>query len=347
MRGSQLFGHEAQVAAFRAGLASGCLHHAWLLAGTRGVGKATFAHLAARYLLATAAGAKPAGDGLAVPSRHPAAALLNAHSHPDFRLLDRLPRDPKRRDLPRVEWNDDEELARNINVDQVRRLKTLFASTPSQSPWRVVVVDSIDDLEPPAANALLKSLEEPPANCLFLLVSHAPAGLLPTIRSRCLTVRFNALGDDAMTLALRGLYPGADQSEISEMLGSGEGSPGLAVQRRGLAVADLDADMHRLAQGGDPHNRIRSALASKLALKAAQPRYELFLGRVVRHIAAATRTRRGDALAHALGLYVRARDLASDAIPLSLDPAAVTFELAGLLAGLAPSGAGGPKRRDG
>lgn len=342
-----LFGHEAYVAAFREGLANGRLHHAWLLTGPRGVGKATFAGLAARRLLAEAAGPPVYGEGLAVPTTHPIISLLNAESHPDFRLLERLPKDVKQREGLRGDRGDDVELARSITVDQVRGLARLFGSTPFLSPWRVVIVDSIDDLEPPAANALLKSLEEPPANCLFLLVSHAPAGLLPTIRSRCLAVRFSPLDDAAMTSVMRGLLPDADEAELAELVASGEGAPGVALKRRGLAVVDLDADMHRLASDGDPQNRIRGALASKLALKAAQPRYELFLGRVVRHIAAAARSRRGEELAHALRLYERARDLAADAVPLSLDPAAVTFELAGLVADLAPKRCIAPGRANG
>lgn len=344
---SELFGHDSAVAAFRERFAGGRLHHAWLLAGPRGVGKATFAALAARRLLAEAAGPPVVGDGLAVPPSHPIASLMNAESHPDFRLLDRLPKDLKQREGLRSDRSGDEELARSINVEQVRGLAKLFGSTPFLSPWRVVIVDSIDDLEPPAANALLKSLEEPPPNCLFLLVSHAPAGLLPTIRSRCLTVRFSTLDDAAMTSAIRALLPDTDAGQMAEMVASGDGAPGVALQRRGLSVADLDADMDKLATGGDPQNRIRSALASRLALKAAQPHYELFLGRAVRHIAAVARTRRGEELARALRLYERARDLAADAVPLSLDPAAVTFELAGLTAGLAHTGDDAPRRAHG
>lgn len=332
---TEVFGHDAAVAAFRAGMASGRLHHAWLLTGPRGIGKATFAHAAARRLLAQAAGPPPGGERLDVAPKHPTASLLAAHSHPDFRLLDRLPKDAKRKDLSRVDWADDEELARNINIDQVRRLSHLFGSTPSQSDWRAVIVDSIDDLERAAANALLKSLEEPPAKCLFLLVSHAPAGLLPTIRSRCLTVRLSPLTDADMTSALRARLPDATAAELAELVATGEGAPGVALARRGLGVAALDADLDRLERTGDPANRIRSGLASALALKAAQPRYELFLSRAPRHIAAAARTRRGPALADALRLWERARELAECATPLSLDPATVTFELAGLVAGLA------------
>lgn len=319
-----LHGHRGPVAAFRREHAANRLHHAWLLTGPPGIGKASFADMAARYLLADAAGPRVAGEGLAVPSTHPVASLLDAGSHPDFRRLQRLEKPTG-------------DLARSITVDQVRGLSTLFGSTPFLSPWRVAIVDSIDDLEPPAANALLKSLEEPPSNCLFLLVSHAPAGLLPTIRSRCLAVRFEPLDDDAMTSALRGAVPGASAAEIAELVASGEGAPGLALQRRGLDLAAIDADLARLSDTGDPRNRIRGGLAAKLALKAAQPRYELFLQRVPRHIAARARERRGPELARALRLWERARLLAETATPLSLDPATVTFELAGLVAGLAPA----------
>jgi DNA polymerase-3 subunit delta' len=151
-----------------------------------GIGKALFADKAALRVLAQGTGQPVAASGLDIPDDHPTARLMAAGSHPDFVRLERLPKDTGG------------DLARSITVEQVRSLQRLFATTSSMSPWRVVLIDSIDDLERPAANALLKSLEEPPPNSLFLLVSHSPERLLPTIRSRCRHLRLGPLDSEAM-----------------------------------------------------------------------------------------------------------------------------------------------------
>ena len=322
-----LFGHNEAVAAFRASRDSGRLHHAWLLAGPRGVGKALFADKAALGILAGAAAAGP--DGLDVADDDPAARLIAAGSHPDLMRLERLVKE------------SGTDLARSITVDQVRSLQRLFATTASMSPWRAVVVDSIDDLEPGGANALLKNLEEPPPNTVFLLVSHAPERLLATIRSRCRLLRFAPLGDDVMASALAKALPDADAEEIATLVAIGAGAPGKAIAWRGLDVAALDTAMDALVREGDPTNARRSALAQALALKAAQPRYEAFLARAPSRIAAEARTRRGPALAAALKSWERASALASSARRHSLDAQSTVFELAGMLADLAPT----PDRR--
>jgi DNA polymerase-3 subunit delta' len=319
-----LFGHDAAVAAFRAGMESGRLHHAWLISGSQGVGKALFANKAALRLLADAAGPKLSGPGLDVPDDHRIGRLIEAGSHPDLMRLERLPKD------------SGGDLARSITVDQVRGLQRLFATTASLSPWRVVVIDSIDDLERSGANALLKNLEEPPANCLFLLVSHAPERLLPTIRSRCHQIRLAPLDRDAMTSALRAALPDADAAEIATLAEVGEGSPGRAIAFRGLDIDALDRAMRELAREGDPTNALRAQLAQSLSLKAAQPRYEAFLGRAPSLIAQIAKERSGVALAEALKLWERASDLAGSATRLSLEPQSVVFELGGMLAALAP-----------
>ena len=319
-----LFGHEEAVAAFRAGLAGGRLHHAWLIGGPPGIGKALFAAKAALRVLAEGAGPPVDTPGLDVPDGHPAARLVEAGSHPDLMRLERLPKE------------SGTELARSITVDQVRGLQRLFSTTASMSPWRVVIIDAIDDLERPAANALLKNLEEPPANSLFLLVSHASERLLPTIRSRCRQLRLSPLDDDAMTAALKAALPDADSAEIHALREVGEGSPGRALGFRGLEIGELDKALRDLASQGDPTNARRSELAQSLSLKSAQPRYEAFLQRAPSLIAEAARERRGPALAEAIRLWERASDLAGSATRLSLDPQSVAFELAGLVAALAP-----------
>jgi DNA polymerase-3 subunit delta' len=321
-----LHGHDAAIAAFRAALDQGRLHHAWLLAGPEGVGKALFVDKAALLMLAQGAGPVD-GRGLDLPDDHPTARLVAAGSHPDLMRLERLTRE------------GGTELARSISVDQVRGLQRLFGTTASMSPRRAVVIDAIDDLERNAANALLKNLEEPPPDTLFLLVSHSPERLLPTIRSRCRLLRLAPLADDAMTSALRGALPDADEEEIAALVAIGEGAPGRAIAWRGLDIGALDREMGALVRDGDPANRRRSALAQALALKSAQGRYEAFLARAPSRIAAAARERTGPARADALKLWERASALAGSARRHSLDPASVVFELAGMLAALAAGAA--------
>jgi DNA polymerase-3 subunit delta' len=325
-----LHGHDGAIAAFRAALDSGRLHHAWLLAGPEGVGKALFADKAALRVLAGASGRPVDTPGLDVPDDHPAARLAAAGSHPDLMRLERLTRE------------GGTELARSINVDQVRGLQRLFSTTSSMSPWRAVVIDALDDLERNAANALLKNLEEPPPDTVFLLVSHSPERLIATIRSRCRLLRFAPLGDDAMTSALRAALPDADEEEIAALAAVGEGAPGRAIAWRGLDIGALDKAMEALVKGGDPVNARRSALAQSLALKSAQGRYEAFLARAPSRIAAAARESAGPARAEAIRLWERATSLAGSARRQSLDPQSTVFELAGMLAALAP-GEGGAR----
>jgi DNA polymerase-3 subunit delta' len=324
-----LFGHGEAIAAFREGLDAGRLHHAWLLAGPEGIGKATFADKAALRVLAQGAGPAVDAPGLDVSDDHPAASLVAAGSHPDLMRLERLTRD------------GGTDLVRSISVEQVRGLQRLFTTTSSMSPWRVVVIDAIDDLERNGANALLKNLEEPPPSTLFLLVSHAPARLLPTIRSRCRLLRLSPLDDDAMTSALEAALPEAESDEIRSLVAVGEGAPGRAIAWRGLDIGALDAAMDALVRHGDPANARRSALAQSLALKAAQPRYEAFLARAPSRIAAEAKGRSGTERIEAVKLWERATDLAGGARRLSLEPQSVAFELAGMLAALA-----GAKARD-
>lgn len=318
---TRLIGHDRQAATLLAAVSSGRLHHGWILAGPNGIGKATFARAFALRLLAEAAGPSFTADGLDVPADHPIAKLIEAEAHPDYAELRCLEKETG--------------TARNITVDQVRGLQRLIQTAPSLSPRRVVIIDSADDLERGAANALLKNLEEPPADMLFLLVSHAPGRLLPTIRSRCRTLRFDPLDDAQMQEVLRSASEGLSPGEIDALVEAGEGAPGRALRYAGLEVGELDRTLAAIATDGDPGNIRRLALAKALSTKAARPRYEVFLERAPAFIAEAARLKSGDALRVALDRWEAARHLAGGAIILSLEPGAVTFELAGHVAALA------------
>ncbi|KQM65890.1 DNA polymerase [Sphingomonas sp. Leaf17] len=324
---TEVFGNAAAHDAFLAAMRSGSLHHAWLFSGPQGVGKARFAHSAALRLLAEAGKPDvPLPDGFAVPEGHPIRSLFDAGTHPDFRVMSRLPKDAEK---------PDQDIARSITIAQVRALQPLFATTPSLGPRRVVLIDSIDDLERGGANALLKNLEEPPAGTIFLLVSHAPGRLLPTIRSRCRLLRFEALRDDDVAAAIRAHSPDAGPDEVAALVRAGDGAPGRALRFAGLDIPAMDDAIDRIATSGDPGNGERVRLARSLALKAAHPRYEAFLDRVPSYIAHAARTRQGPALKIALDAQAEARDLAGAALGLSLDAQGTVFEMAGILARLA------------
>lgn len=320
-----LFGNAEAQAAFAAALRSGVLHHAWLLVGPQGVGKARFAEAAALRMLAEASAAGVATPDLSVPVDHPTRALVDAGSHPDLKILRRLPKDA---DKP------EGDVARSISIAQVRSLQPMFATTPSMGARRVVIIDAADDLERNGANALLKNLEEPPVGTVFLLVSHAPGRLLPTIRSRCRVLRFGALDDTDMRRALHAALPDAAADEIATLVAAGEGSPGRAIRYAGLDVAGLDAAIAGIATDGDPMNARRAALAKALAGKGNAARYEVFLDRVPAIIAREARGRSGPRLKAALDAQAAARDLAGAALGLSLDAQATVFEMAAIVATL-------------
>ena len=317
-----IVGQDRAVAQLLTAWKSKRMHHAWLLAGPRGLGKAIIAVTAARRMLAEAAGPHPGGAALEVDDQHPTARLLAAGSHPDFRKLERLERPTGG-------------LARNISVDQVRGLGEMLAMTPSMSPWRVIVIDAVDDLESEAANALLKMLEEPPASTLFLLVSHNPGRLLPTIRSRCRRLDFATLADDAMTSLLSDWFHDRSSTEIEALVAAGSGSPGRAQKAATLDLPALERDAMAIMTDGDADNRRRSALAQTLGLKSAADRYAAFLGLVPALIARETRHYSGNRRQRALDAYERARDTAAVAPRLSLDPAMTVFQLGSILASVA------------
>jgi DNA polymerase-3 subunit delta' len=318
-----IVGQDRPVEQFASAWASRRLHHAWLVAGPRGVGKASFAHAAARRVLAEAAGPPFEALGLETPDDHPIVKLVEAGSHPDMRRLERLVNDKTGN------------LGRNISVEQVRQLGEFQGLTAALSPWRVVIIDAVDELEISGANALLKILEEPPPNTIFFLVSHAPGRLLPTIRSRCRRLDFQALDDAAMASVLEMHAPGVNAAERQRIIAMSFGSAGRALAFAELGLAQLEDSAMLILRQGDPTNARRSDLASELGKKGAVDRYSAFLDLAPSLIAREARHLRGAALERALDAYGKARELATIAPRVSLDPAATVFQIGGLLAEVA------------
>lgn len=212
----ELFGHEAAAQTLARAAQSGRLHHAWIIAGPKGVGKATLAWRFARALLAHGTGSVP--DDLGVAEGHPVLRQVAALAHPDLFLV-RRPWDAERKRF-RVE----------LPVEEVRRLHGFFSRHSSFGGSRIAIIDSADDMSRSAQNALLKILEEPPPGAVLLLVSHAPGGLLPTTRSRCRTLTLRGLGPDAMREAVTLLAPAVAVDERELLAALAEGAPGRAVE---------------------------------------------------------------------------------------------------------------------
>ena len=221
-----LLGHEAAEATLLEAMRSGRMHHAWLITGPDGVGKATLAYRFARRLLAGV----PADDTLALDLQHPTFRRVAAGAHADLHTVE-LAYDEKRR-----------RMRTQIAVEDVRRISAFMSLTPAEGGWRVAIVDGAEEMNQSSANALLKILEEPPRRAILLLVCGAPGRLLPTIRSRCRRLRLDPLGQEAMDRLLAAYLPDLAADERGRLATVAEGSPGRALllaEDQGLAIAGL------------------------------------------------------------------------------------------------------------
>lgn len=207
-------GHHAARASISAQLAAGRLPGAILLHGPQGIGKATLAFALTREIL-TATGDE---DARRVNEQ------IAAGAHPNVQVLRRRPREG--RGFYTV-----------IRVEDVRELRQELHMTRGRSGHRIAIVDAIDDCNPSAANALLKTLEEPPPETTFLLVSHRPRQLLPTIRSRCHNVALRPLADAEVSAVLRAQRPEIGPEEVARAVALAGGRP-----RRAFEALVLEAD---------------------------------------------------------------------------------------------------------
>jgi DNA polymerase-3 subunit delta' len=270
---AHVIGQDLAQQTFLAAYTSGRLHHGWLLTGPRGTGKATLAWGIARFLLATPAvdenglfGAPPPPQNLTIDPEHPVARRLRALSDPRLFLLRRGPNEKG------------DKLAEVITVREVRKLHAFFGLSAADGGRRVVIVDSVDDMNTQAANALLKMLEEPPANTTLLLLSHQPARLLPTIRSRCRTLRLAPLGSQDMAKALEQAGAEVASADVAPLTTLAEGAVGAAVRLINLDGLTLYKDILGVLASLPALDRPRLlGLAESCAGKGREDRLSLLL----------------------------------------------------------------------
>jgi DNA polymerase III subunit delta' len=267
---SHLIGHLSTEQALLDAYRSERLHHAWILGGPKGTGKATLAFRFAQFVIANPDrfGAEVANaQDLSVSTDHPVARQMKAGGHPNILHL-RRPWDEKgkrfKADLP---------------VDEVRRTVSFFGTTASANAWRICIVDAADDMNNSSANALLKILEEPPERCLFLVLSHTPGRLLPTIRSRCRRLDMAPLSIEEIASGLRELASDAvpGESDLQEIARTADGSLRSAItllSGDGLAIAK---GMRKLAENAT-HVDLAAvhALANLVAARGQSDNWESF-----------------------------------------------------------------------
>lgn len=302
-----LEGAEAAEAAWLEAVDRGRLHHAWLLAGPEGVGKATFAHRAARRLLG--ARPDPSRGLLGADPADPVSQLIAARSHPDLLVIER--------------GGDDSKSKRSILVDHARRMPEFFSKSPSVAPWRVAIIDAADDLTNEAANAVLKTLEEPPPRGVVMMVSHAPGRLLPTLRSRCRRLNFAPWASERIATFLQ-RNAGADAGDALRLAELSCGAPGRALTLLAQNALELDgAAAELLAEGGAAGARIQ-ALADKLRGGEGAERFGLLMGLLAERLrtaaleAAGADHGRADRLS---GLWERVSNLPGQVEAVNLDRA--------------------------
>ena len=331
---SALIGQQAQERDFIDAQTGARGAHAWLLTGPKGIGKAGFARRAACWLIAHGEAPANHSESLDVAAAHPAMPLIEHGAHPEYLWLKRdiAPSKVKKADADNPA---EEDLARNITVDQVRALIGRMRNKPAVAARRAVVIDSIDDLERGAANALLKTLEEPPEHTVFFLVSHNPGRLLPTIRSRCRSLRFAPLDNADMQRALAAARPGLDAPAVVALSKLGEGSPGRALAYAAIDGIDaIDQQLRAIASSGDRDNRLRTALARQFGLAAAKPKFDVMLAQALALTAEAAHSG-GQPGQAALAARARILDIGGPAVRNSEDLATVAFAIGSSLAGLA------------
>ena len=221
-----LIGHREAEQMFLTAWQNNSLHNSWLISGIEGIGKATLAYKFARFLLSADESRKFEYTSLDVSPDSTVFRLISQNSHPDLKIIERDYTETDRKKILKSikdgEKMSDEELkslkkSAFIRVDDVRTINEFMSKRSSNDGWRIVIIDSIDDMNPSSANAVLKILEEPPHKALMLLISHNPNRLLPTIKSRCAKLDLKPLSDSDLASLLRRYRPELPETKVKRI----------------------------------------------------------------------------------------------------------------------------------
>jgi len=270
-----LVGHRAAEQTLLGAYRSGRMHHGWIIAGERGIGKATLAFRLARFVFTHSEPDAPElarATDLAVAPDHPAARRLAAGVHPNLLHLQR-------------DWMErDKRFRTELSVDSVRRITPFLGTTAGEGGWRVIIVDPADDLSVSAANAILKNLEEPPRRTLFLLLARTRGALLPTILSRCRTLRLAPLAPEETEAVLRAVAPDISERRDEVTAALAGGSPRRLIELRRSDAAALYRTMRSALEEGSAEAQHQLAIQSADAAVMRQllELFEDYLARRVR-----------------------------------------------------------------
>ena len=281
-----LFGHEEAERELLDAYREQRLHHAWLIGGPQGIGKATLAWRMTKFLLANpdpTSTKVQAAHHLSVPESNYTSKQVEAHSHSDLALL-------------RREWNDKtKKHFTEIRVDDVRSALNLFHHTSGSGGYRVCLVDCADDLNRSSANALLKVIEEPPPRSIFFIVAHNAAHVLPTIRSRCRKLLLKPLSDEALFPAVRAAAPELEAGDIRHAAERARGSVREALRLMSGSGVQVDQQVNRILNGLPKINwDWVHDLADQVTSREQQNEFDVMVGAVYDWLDATVHARAGE-----------------------------------------------------
>ncbi len=272
-----LIGHETAERAFLDAYNRERLHHAWLITGPKGVGKATLAWRFAKFLQCSddvedthaalfAAPLQNDARSLDIDPDNPILSRISAGSHGGIRAITRTVNEKTGK------------LRNDIVIDDIRKLIKFFNQTASEGTWRIAIIDAVDELNSAAANALLKILEEPPEMSILFLVAHSPGRLLPTIRSRCRALALSPLDNDNLHLVLAQMFPEMPTDQLATLAHMSTGAPGRGVEINSLDGLNLYTRLLNIITKAPRMNMPDvHKLAGELGAIKADAQYRLFI----------------------------------------------------------------------